>query len=76
MVEAPQVALTVHKAGHRYGDRGPVCTQRYPVGTTVTLTATPEPGGTFAGWQGGGCTGTAPCAILLEQELAVVAIFQ
>lgn len=85
MVEAPQVALTVHKAGTGTGtvtavpaglDCGPVCTQRYPVGTTVTLTATPAPGGTFAGWQGGGCAGTAPCAILLEQELAVLAIFQ
>ena len=85
MVEVPQVALTVHKAGTGTGtvtavpaglDCGPVCTQRYPMGTTVTLTATPAPGGTFAGWQGGGCTGTAPCAILLEQGLAVVAIFQ
>ena len=85
MIEAPQVALTVHKAGAGDGiiiatpegmNCGTVCTYRYAAGTMVTLTATPAEGSTFTGWQGGGCSGVTPCMILLEQELAVSATFE
>ncbi len=40
------------------------CTLRYPFGATLTLTATPAAGSTFAGW-GGVCGGTDPCSISL-----------
>jgi chitodextrinase len=55
--------LTVAKAGTGAGritsspaglDCGSVCSASYPVGTAVTITATPDPGSTFAGWSDGG----------------------
>jgi subtilisin family serine protease len=39
------------------------CNQQFPGGTTVTLTATPTAGSTFAGWSGGGCSGTETCIV-------------
>jgi len=39
------------------------CNQQFPVGTTVTLTATPSAGSVFAGWSGGGCSGTGACVL-------------
>src|SRR5262245_29479741 len=52
------------------------CTQVFPLGTTVTLTATPDPGVTFTGWSGG-CTNTAgPCVVTLSSTTrAVTATF-
>jgi subtilisin family serine protease len=39
------------------------CNQRFPGGSSVTLTATPSAGSVFAGWSGGGCSGTGTCAL-------------
>lgn len=39
------------------------CNERFPGGTTVTLTATPSAGSLFSGWSGKGCTGTDPCVV-------------
>jgi hypothetical protein len=47
----------------------------YPVGTVVTLTATPEPGSVFAGWSGGGCQGTEPCSVAGNGSITVTATF-
>ena len=46
--------------------------------TTVTLTATPDPGDAFAGWSGdGGCTGTAlACDVLMDNDHTVTAAFE
>jgi hypothetical protein len=54
---------------------GRSCTDLFPVGATVTLTATPYPGSTFAGWEGGGCSGTGTCTVTLLGDLSVLANF-
>jgi hypothetical protein len=47
----------------------------YPFGTVITLTAVASPGSTFAGWSGGGCTGTGTCTVTLNQDTFVTATF-
>lgn len=55
---------------------GPECRESYPAGTTVTLTAIPQPGMGFAGWQSGGCTGLALfCSVLMDRNRVVTAHF-
>jgi uncharacterized delta-60 repeat protein len=53
---------------------GPICSAAYE-NVPVTLTATPSVGSAFAGWSGGGCTGTASCHLQLSSDRAVSAIF-
>ena len=50
------------------------CTESYPIGTSVTLTATPTGKASFTGWSGA-CTGTGPCTVALTEARAVVAAF-
>jgi uncharacterized repeat protein (TIGR02543 family) len=50
------------------------CTGTFLDGTSVTLTATPNAGFTFAGWTGA-CTGTGPCTVTLSQATSVTASF-
>ncbi|MBS0152547.1 MAG: S8 family serine peptidase [Nitrospira sp.] len=38
------------------------CNGKFPLGSTVHLSAAPDPGSTFAGWSGD-CSGTGPCSI-------------
>ncbi len=51
------------------------CSMRYVGGTIVTLMATPFPGSAFAGWSGGGCTGTGICLFNLNADTSVAATF-
>ena len=53
---------------------GAVCSDIYP-GTVVTLTATPNPGDTFNGWTGGGCSGTGTCVVTVNAATSVDAQF-
>ena len=40
---------------------GSLCSGQFPAGSRVTLTAFADTGSTFAGWSGGGCSGTGTC---------------
>jgi len=72
-------ALTVTKAGSGAGTvtcNGTTCASSYSEGTGVTLEATPASGSTFAGWSGGGCSGTGSCVVTIEEAaVAVTATF-
>jgi Divergent InlB B-repeat domain len=52
------------------------CSHDFEEGAAIVLTATPVPGSTFAGWSGGGCSGTAPCQLALDADTVVTATFQ
>ena len=79
--------LTLTKAGNGTGtvtsapsgiNCGATCATQaaaFDHGTTVTLTAAPAANATFAGWSGGGCSGTAPCMTTLTAATAVTATF-
>ena len=41
----------------------------------VTLTATADAGSTFTGWSGGGCSGTEPCEVTMDEDKTVTATF-
>jgi len=70
--------LTVSCAGTGSGSVSPVgCghTQVVNTGSSVTLTATPASGSTFAGWSGGGCSGTGTCTVKVNANTTVTATF-
>ena len=50
------------------------CSELYIDGTSVTLTASPEPGAAFDGWSGD-CTGTGSCQVTMDQARSVTASF-
>lgn len=54
-------------------DCGGACVSRFDAGTSVTLTASASPGSVFAGWSGGGCSGTVMCAV--TGNATVTAVF-
>ena len=51
------------------------CSASYANGTVVTLTATPASGSMFAGWTGGGCSGTGTCQVTMSSDQSVTATF-
>jgi hypothetical protein len=81
----PQRTLAVTKAGNGTGtvtsaptgiDCGPTCTAGFNQGSSVTLKATADPGSIFAGWSGGGCSGTGTCAVTLGESREAQAHFE
>ncbi len=75
--------LTVAKAGTGSGtvtsspagiNCGTDCTEDYPAGTSVTLTAKPAVGSVFTGWSGA-CTGTGACNLTMNAAKSVTATF-
>jgi uncharacterized repeat protein (TIGR02543 family) len=50
------------------------CTSSQVNGTSITLTATPDPGWQFTGWSGA-CTGTGDCNITITADINVIANF-
>lgn len=53
---------------------GAACAADLPVGSGVILTAVPDPGSMFFGWNGG-CTGTAHCILQMTGPTGVSATF-
>ena len=77
-----QVTLTVARAGSGTVTSTPAgiacgtaCAAAFATGTPVTLTAAPAAGWVFAGWSGGGCTGTGSCVLTLTTATTVTATF-
>jgi hypothetical protein len=84
-VEVPVTnhSLVVTKGGSGAGtvvsspagiDCGATCTASYVEGTSVSLTATADPGSTFLGWTGD-CTGLGACVVTLSAPRTVTALF-
>ena len=81
----PTHTLTVTKTGNGSGgvtsspagiDCGATCSHAYPEGAQITLTATPASGSDFAGWSGGGCSGTGTCIVTMgASDVTVTATF-
>lgn len=74
--------LTVTLAGSGVGavtstgiDCGTDCTETYPEGTQITLTAIPDGLSIFAGWSGE-CSGTGTCVLEMTRSMAVTAYFE
>ena len=53
---------------------GTACSVRFDPGTTVTLTANPDRGSRFLGWQHG-CSGVARCTLTVDSAQSVTARF-
>lgn len=79
-----QYTLTTSRAGTGSGsitsapagiNCGADCTELYNHGTSVTLTATPDGSSNFAGWSGGGCSGTGTCVVSMTAATTVTATF-
>ncbi|HVQ60292.1 MAG TPA: choice-of-anchor L domain-containing protein [Solirubrobacterales bacterium] len=80
----PLVPLTVATAGEGNGtvtsdpagiECGSDCEEAYEVGQLIDLTAVPEPGYSFSGWSGAGCSGTGPCEVTVAEAEEVTATF-
>jgi alpha-tubulin suppressor-like RCC1 family protein len=76
--------LTVTKLGTGSGtatstppgiDCGSTCSAFFAQSTVVTLTVTPASGSAFAGWSGGGCSGTGTCSVTMSTPITVTATF-
>jgi PKD domain/Divergent InlB B-repeat domain len=50
------------------------CQQSFDIGTTVTLTAYPDPSSVFTGWSGD-CSGSGSCQVTMDQARSVTATF-
>lgn len=82
--ETPKYPLTVSKTGTGTGvissDSGAIscgstCTAELYNGTSVILTATPDNGSIFKGWNGA-CTGTGTCQVTMTAAMTVSAAFE
>jgi hypothetical protein len=64
---------TVSGSGISCGD---TCLAVYSPGTQVSLSATADPGSTFDGWSGGGCSGTGTCTVTMNANTTITANFK
>ncbi|MFN8164090.1 MAG: PQQ-binding-like beta-propeller repeat protein [Solirubrobacterales bacterium] len=54
---------------------GTICSQAFPNGTQVSLTASPADHFEFTGWSGGGCAGAGACNVAMYSDISVTASF-
>jgi hypothetical protein len=54
---------------------GAACSSDFTIGSQVSLFASPSLGSIFAGWSGGGCSGSPSCSVILNSNTAVTAKF-
>ena len=54
---------------------GSACSAVLRSGASATLSATPAAGYAFAGWSGGGCSGTGTCTVVMSAAQSVTAAF-
>jgi hypothetical protein len=75
LLSNPSGRVTSSPAGIDCSGTDP-CRKSYTDGTKVTLTAQPGPNTAFAGFTGGGCSGTATtCTVTMSQARSVTASF-
>jgi hypothetical protein len=81
---APAATLTLAKTGAGVGtvksepagiQCGSACAAEYDLGAKVTLTGSPDPHSSFAGWSGSGCSGTGICKVTMSEARSVGAEF-
>ena len=66
--------ITSNPAGITCGSANSVCSASFASGTSVTLTATPDPGSRLTAWSGA-CTGTGACVLDMNSDKQVTATF-
>jgi hypothetical protein len=80
----PAQILTVSRGGSGAGavtsspagiNCGSACSYNFGHGASVTLNAVASSGSAFAGWSGGGCSGTSSCVVTLDANKTVTATF-
>ena len=80
----PRHLITVNKAGAAAGtvtssvggiNCGLNCTFNAPQNLFIALAAAPNAGAVFAGWSGGGCSGTGACNVIATAPVSVTATF-
>jgi hypothetical protein len=76
-----QHALSVEKTGDGFVASAPAgiacgatCSAVFDEGTAVTLAPVPDPGWTFAGWEGA-CSGTGACVVTMNGARSAIAHF-
>jgi hypothetical protein len=76
--------LSVTKSGSGSGtvtsspagiDCGSTCSHAFAYGSSVSLSASPQAGSTFAGWSGGSCSGTGSCLLTVNADTTFTAVF-
>ena len=79
--DGPELGVTLDGSGTGTVTSAPVgidcgtdCAHRYPPGTSVTLTARPDSGSRFLGWDNG-CDDDPVCTVVMEEAAQVTATF-
>ncbi len=75
VIDSAAGAVTSDTGGISCGNTGTACSASFASTSTVTLTATPATGYTFAGW-GGACWGIgSTCTLMMSNSMSVTATF-